>query len=112
MNREVITVTEFDIAPLCYEYYWETVEDELYNEYFDGDGNFIKHHFSNDFDVVDEIVDYYDLEKSYEKKTTIVERKSDRKCFAAKWTSGYYENLYPNKLTEVFPKQVEITVYE
>ena len=26
-NREIIKVTEFEIAPLCYEYYWESVRD-------------------------------------------------------------------------------------
>ena len=110
-NREIIQVTEFEIAPLCYEYYWEDVEEETYNEYFNEAGETIKHHFSDDFEVVNENVTYYDLEKSYEEKDTIIKRKSDGKYFKAYWTEGYHHNYYPTKIKEVFPREVTTITY-
>jgi hypothetical protein len=111
-EREIIQVTEFEIAPLCYEYYWENVEEEVYDEYFNENRELIKHHFSDDFEVVDENVTDYDLEKSYEDKDTIIKRKSDGKYFKASWTDGYYDNIYPTEIIEVFPIEKMIIAYE
>ena len=111
-EKEIIQVTESEIAPLCYDYYWENVEEEIYDEYFNENRESIKHHFSDDFEVVDEIVTYYDLEKSYEKKDTIIKRKSDNKYFKASWNNGCYKNYYPSEITEVFPTEKTIIVYE
>jgi hypothetical protein len=111
-NREIIKVTEFEIAPLCNEYYWEDVEEDIYYEYFNEDGEFIKHHFSNDFEVVDKNVIYYDLEKSYEDIDIIIKRKSDGKYFKANWLKSFNYDDYPTQIEEVFPIEVTTTVYK
>lgn len=111
-EREIIEVTEFEIGPLCYDYYWDGIDDKIYNEYFNENGDSIKHHFSDDFEYIDENVIYYDLEKSYEDKETIIKRKSDGKYFKHAWCKGYYENYYSETIEEVFPKQITKTIYE
>lgn len=112
MKREIIKVTEFEIAPLCWEYYWESIDDKVYNEYFDEDGESIKHHFSNDFQHINEIVTDYDLEKSYEIKDTIIRRITDGKYFKCTWTNAYYDNYYSDEIVETFPKEITTIIYE
>jgi hypothetical protein len=113
MEREIIKATEFDIGPLCYDYYWEGVETETYHEYFDEDGEPIKHHFSYDFKYITDELIYYDLEKGYEEIETIVKRLSDDKYFKINWFKSYYnENKYDNELIEVFPEEKTITIYK
>lgn len=111
-NREIIKVTEFEIAPLCYECYWEGVSSDIYKEYFNECEEPIKHHFSDDFEVVDKKVVYHNLRRPYENIDTIIKRKSDGKYFKANWSkSDYYEN-YPTEIEEVFPVEKTITVYK
>ena len=114
MDREVIKVSEFDIGPLCTDCYWENVADDLYDDYFDEFNNPIKHHFSDDFRYVKETCVYYHLEKSYGEIETIVQRKNDGKYFKICWVNGYYNNEYPDKIEEVFPRTeiIEKIIYE
>lgn len=110
MNREIIELTEFEIAPILCEW---AVENEEYEEFFDEDGNIIGNPLWNEFEIIDVIVDDYDIEKGYEDKSTIVRRKSDGKYFVGHWVySPYVENEYETTLTEVFPKEKTIIVYE
>lgn len=110
MNREIIELTEFEIAPILCEW---AVENEEYEEFFDEDGNIIGNPLWNEFEIIDVIVDDYDIEKGYEDKSTIVRRKSDEKYFVGHWVySPYVENEYETTLTEVFPKEKTIIVYE
>lgn len=113
MEREIIQATEFDIGPLCDEYYWEGVELEIYDEYFDKNDNPIKHHFSNNFVYVTDEVVSYSLEESYEKIKTIVKRVSDDKYFEISW-SKHLDNrdTYNQELIEVFPRQIIEVIYE
>lgn len=67
------------------------------------------------FKFIEESIEYYDLDKSYEETRVIVQRKSDKKYFETIYT--YYPNCingneYSNLLTEVFPKEKTIIVYE
>jgi len=113
MEKEIIQATEFDIGPLCYWDYWDSVEIETYNEYFDENNKSIKYHFSNDFEYITEIVTYYDLDKSYEELETIVKRLSDGKYFKISWfKSNYVNNNYDDKLIEVIPREITKTIYE
>jgi len=110
MNREIIKLTEFEVAPILYEW---AVEGKEYEEYFDEDGDIIGNPIWNDFEIIEEIVDYYDIEKGYENKSTVVKRKSDGDYFIGRWIdSPYVDNTYETTLTQVFPKEKTITVYE
>lgn len=112
MEREIIELTEFDIAPILYEY---AVENEGYQKYFDEDGDIIGDPIWNQFEFIEEKATYYDLEKCYERKETIVRRISDGKFFRGSWIDSPHAwngNSYNTRLTEVFPVQRTITVYE
>lgn len=110
MEREIIELTEFEIAPILFEW---AIEEEEYEEFFDEELNIIGNPIWNDFEIIEESVDSYDIEKGYEKKSTIVKRKSDGKYFVGHWVySPYVENEYETTLTEVFPKEKTIIVYD
>ena len=110
MNREIIELTEFEIAPILCEY---AIENEEYEEFFDEDGNIVGDPIWNDFKIIDCNVIYYSIEKGYDDRLTIVKRKSDGKYFKGQWVfSHHIENEYDTTLTEVFPKEKTIIVYE
>lgn len=110
MEREIIELTEFEIAPILCEW---AVEDKEYSEFFDNNRNVIGNPIWNEFEIIASGVDYYDIEKGYEERFTVVRRKSDGKYFKGSWVySHYIENEYETTLTEVFPKEKTITVYE
>jgi hypothetical protein len=112
MEREVIEVTEFEIGPLCHTDYWKGIPIALYKEYFNAKGEPIKHHFSNDFDIIKDEVIEYSLEISYERIVSIIKRKDDGKYFKYDWQNSYWAHNYPSQIVEVFPKQVLTTIYE
>lgn len=110
MEREIIELTEFEIAPILCEW---AVESKEYEEFFGEDGSIIGNPIWNDFEIIKEKVIYCDLEKGYKQKSTIVRRKSDSKYFKGIWKySAYVKNTYDTTLIEVFPKQKTKTVYE
>ena len=114
MEREIIEVTDFDIGPLCSDFYWEEeVSEELYYEYFDDEGNPKKPHFSDNFIYIEEKEISVDLNKHYWKVETIIQRVSDEKYFKILWERWYHDdNTYPKVITEVFQKQIMINIYE
>jgi len=112
MERERIKVSGFEIGPLINEYYFDNCSEEIYNEYFDLNGNQIKNHFSDDFAIISDKI-YVDLEKGYTTNLSVFKRISDNKYFEAKYNYSPYTGFdYPGFITEVFPKQGTITVYE
>ena len=111
-NREIIKVDEVDIAPLCNDYYWENASDDIYEEYFNECEEPIKHHFSYDFELIDEKVVYSDLSRQYKSIEIIIKRTRDGKYFKAVWDRSIYCETYPTEIVEVFPVEETIIVYK
>jgi hypothetical protein len=110
MERETITLSKFEIAPILDEL---AFEDNIYDDFYDEDGEVIGDPIWNQFSIIEVNTDYFDLEDGYENKITIVKRKSDDKFFKGCWMySLHVGNIYDIILTEVFPKQITKTVYE
>ena len=112
LDREVIEINEIDIAPILSEYGKESWEYEYYSEYFDKDGNQIKDHISDDFEIVQQETIDSDLEKGYEDVVVVVRRRSDGKYFEGSYTHSPYRGTeYDANLIEVFPETKTITIY-
>lgn len=116
-NREIIKFDfRYEIAPILNEFSLENEEFEQHNECYDSDSNRNEHilwDLWDSFDLIEVDTYNYDLEKGYEEKYSIVERKSDGKYFRGTWLNSHYcENDYDLTLTEVFPKQIMKTIYE
>lgn len=106
-KREVLEFNKFDYAPIVYEY---ALEDR---DYWDEDlDKPIEDGVWNDFEHIDTIFNYADLEKAYESRTAIVKRISDGKFFKGDYTYSYDYMDYSLKLVEVFPKEIIVTIYE
>ena len=119
-ERKIIKLTEYEMGPILCDYALEHEDYEdcyVYDEYEqDSVPNPEKQvlwDLWGDFAIMSEEVDFYDLEKAYEKMSTVVIRISDGRYFRGKWVrSNYCDNDYPTELEEVFPKEKTITVYE
>lgn len=110
VEREVIKLSEFEIAPILCDY---ASEDEDYEEYYDENGDIIGNPIWNQFVEVERELINYNLEKSYEVFEVTVQRKSDSKFFKSSYTESYYrENNYGTTLIEVFPKTITKVIYE
>lgn len=106
MEREILNFTEYEIKPILYEYGLEE------GEYWDQETDTIKEGPWDDFEIIETTVEYTDLEKAYENRRVIVKRISDGKFFEGSFTFSYRDNYYNTDLTEVFPREVTITIYE
>lgn len=103
MDKEIIELSEHLVRSLL---------DENYDE---EDGYIENENLG--FNFIEENIDYTDLEKSYEDKSVILQRKSDNKYFKFYYCDSHYGYLFedtkfPLKAKEVKPKKIEITVYE
>lgn len=68
-----------------------------------------------EYEWLDDTQEYLDLGKGYQNLLLVFKRCSDNKCFEINYTmssDGVYEELSQLEATEVFPKQIEITIYE
>lgn len=119
MNREILNLGQYDLLPLIDEYWEEREEYQEVDEneclIYDEDDNLIlKKGEWNNFELIESKLNYYDLEDSYEINDNIIQRLSDGKYF--KFFSEYTycdDFIIPDQeIKEVFPKQVEITIYE
>jgi len=64
------------------------------------------------YEFIDNDMDYSDLEKGYEEYTIIIKRKSDEKFFKSRYrTSPYNGTEFLIPFTEVFPEIIQKTVY-
>ena len=110
MEREIIKVTEFDLIPLVNED-WKALDE--YQS--DSDEEILISGIWEDFDVISDELEYFDLEDQYYEELIIIKRKSDNKYFKFKsiFSEYHYKWSIENPtLIEVFPKQKTITVYE
>jgi hypothetical protein len=106
--REIIKLTEYEIAPILYEYAQENDE-----EYLEEDGEGYKPGVWDDFKIIEENDNYYDLNDGYAEMIVIVQRISDSKYFKGRYTTYTYDgNEYDTTLEEVFPIEKTIIVYE
>jgi len=107
----MIELSEWEIAPLLFEY---ATEDNDYDECFDGADKTDKYlPLWDEFEQVHEETTYWDLEKAYNEITVILKRISDNKYFKGNYTLYYYDcNIYDTTLLEVFPREKTIIVYE
>jgi len=105
MSREQLKFTEYEIKPILYEYAFES------DEYCDENGCGIEGPW-DDFGIIETSVEYTDLEKAYEDRRVIVQRISDGKLFEGNYSFSYHRCDYNTLLTEVFPKDIVITIYE
>lgn len=111
MERERIELIEYEIAPILSEY---ALENSEYEELFDPDtGDQKEPQVWDDFEHVDEWIDYTDLERGYEVKTVIVRRKSDGKYFRGDFMYSPHrgEMFHDSILVEAFPTKVEKIIF-
>ena len=119
MKREILDLTEYDLIPLIDDY-WQ--ENDDYIE-LDNEGDYLQDEFGyyiyksgewGNFELVETILDFYDLEDSYEINNHIIKRLCDNKYFKFYSKYIYCEQIViPNqKIKEVFPKEKTIVVYE
>ena len=112
MEREILNLKEYDLIPLIDDYwdergeYWD--EDEEGESYLNVPGE------CNNYELIETILDYYDLEDGYEVNNHIIKRLSDGKYFKFYSKYVYSEQIViPNQeIKEVFPKEKTIIVYE
>ena len=110
MEREVLNLKEYDLIPLIDDYWDER------NEYWaeDEDGDLVLDISTQcNYELIETILDYYDLEDGYEVNNHIIKR-SDGKYFKFYSKYVYCEQIViPNQeIKEVFPKEKTIIVYE
>ena len=125
MEREIIKLKALDyLAIVCPDVLENEVDsfsfDEEYEEYFDFDEEeyFYTNQLWEDFEVIEEEISDVDLEDSYLEKTVVVKRLSDEKYFEGTYREEYSELItHINdktfyELTEVFPREVKILIFE
>jgi hypothetical protein len=109
MNREIIKCTYEEVRAILD---WDDAQD--YDAYYDEYTGDAIEGIWNDFDYVETDDSNFSLYESYIERVVIVKRKSDGKYFKGDYCVNYnncndYDNLI---LTEVFPIEKTITVYE
>ena len=119
MEREILNLKEYDLIPLIDEY-WN--ENEDYIE-LDDEGDYLQNETGfyvnksgewENYELIDTTLDYYNLEDGYEINNHVIKNLHDGKYFKF-YSKYYYEDsiIIPNQaIYEVFPKKVEITIYE
>ena len=111
MEREILNLEEYDLIPLIDDYLNE--RDEYWSENEDGD-LVLDISTQCNYELIETILDYYDLEDGYEVNNHIIKRLSDSKYFKFYSKYVYSEQIViPNQeIKEVFPKEKTIIVYE
>ena len=111
MEREILNLKEYDLIPLIDEYWNE--RDEYCVEDDDGENCLDVSGEWNNYELIETILDYYDLEDGYEVNNHIIKR-SDGKYFKFYSKYTYCDNIIIPKqeIKEVFPKEKTIIVYE
>lgn len=111
MEREIIKLTEYEIAPILYEF---ALEEGIYDEIFDDNGDIIGNHPFQNFTIIQDNVNDWDLEKGYEEHAVIVKRLFDNKYFKGYYMYSPYNGVefYHYQLKEVFPQEETIIIYE
>lgn len=104
MEREILNLEEYDLIPLIDDYWNE--RDEYWDEGDDGEWN--------NYELIETILDYYNLEDGYDVNNHIIKRLSDSKYFRFHSKYVYCEQIVIPKqeIKEVFPKEKTIIVYE
>ena len=112
MEREILNLEEYDLIPLIDDYWNE--RDEYWAEDEDGGSCLDVSGEWNNYELIETILDYFDLEDGYEVNTHIIKRLSDSKYFRFHSKYVYCEQIViPNQeIKEVFPKEKTIVVYE
>ena len=111
MEREILNLEEYDLIPLIDDYWNE--RDEYWAE--DEDGDLVLDISTQcNYELIETILNYYDLEDEYEVNNHIIKRLSDSKYFKFYSKYVYSEQIViPNQeIKEVFPKEKTIIVYE
>jgi len=100
MKREIIKLSDIpDFRMLC-------SGEDIYIEDKSGDEICL-------YGFIDKEIEYSDLEKAYERLRIVFQRVSDKKYFAFNYDYSYnWKDDTVTKATEVFPKEVTITIYE
>ena len=111
MEREILNLKEYDLIPLIDDYWDE--RDEYWDEDEDGESYLNVPGEWNNYELIETILDYFDLEDGYEISNHIIKR-SDGKYFKFYSKYVYSEQIViPNQeIEEVFPKEKTIIVYE
>ena len=111
IEREILNLKEYDLIPLIDDYWNE--RDEYWSENEDDD-LVLDISTQCNYELIETILDYYDLEDGYEVNNHIIKRLSDSKYFKFYSKYVYSEQIViPNQeIKEVFPKEKTIIVYE
>ena len=111
IEREILNLKEYDLIPLIDDYWNE--RDEYWDENENGD-LVLNISAQCNYELIETILDYYDLEDGYEVNNHIIKRLSDGKYFKFYSKYVYSEQIViPNQeIKEVFPKEKTIIVYE
>ena len=110
MEREILNLKEYDLIPLIDDYWNERDEYWIENE----NGDLVLDISTQcNYELIETILDYYDLEDGYEVNNHIIKR-SDGKYFKFYSKYTYCDNIIIPKqeIKEVFPKEKMIIVYE
>lgn len=113
MEREILNLKEYDLIPLIDDYWNERDEYYIHNEEID-DYIEIENGEWDNFELINSELDYYNLEDSYDIINHVIKRLSDGKYFKfySKYNYQEYTTIPNQEIYEVFPKKVEITIYE
>ena len=113
MERETLNLTEYDLIPLIDEYWKERDDYYIHNEETD-DYIQVENGEWNNFELVNFELDYYNLEDSYDITNYIIKRLCDGKYFKfyAKYSHQEWIIIPNQKISEVFPVEKTVTVYE
>lgn len=114
MEREIIKLPRELIAPILYP---DIFEEEEYDKYFkiDADPDLSKEEWNiwNNFTIVEQNVIYSEPGCPYEIFDTVVKRLSDNTYFVGRWSiNTRLVTEFSTELTQVFPKEKTITIYE
>lgn len=111
MKREIIELSDYEIAPILYE---DALLEKEYDSIFDENtGDLIKNDyiFQNFENIRSKIIEA-DIDFEYIEIEVIVKRVLDGKFFKGYYTiTKKYGNSYHNFLTEVFPQEKNIIIY-
>lgn len=103
-NREEVELSEHYLRSLLDEEYEGYIEDEEF-----------------EYEYIQDDVSYVDLDKSYEDHEVVIKRTSDGKYFKFGYSSSSYHDIFsegmgwdgfPAKAEEVFPRTIEVIVYD
>jgi len=107
MVRKIASFTEYEIRP-----FYSDIED-LGDDYYDENLDKPKAGIWNDFERISQTIASVDLEDTFIQYLVIFKQISTGEYYLGKWTDYYNDEPYYNHvLTQVFPVEKTITVYE